>query len=268
MDPKWKKNPAAHVLPGSEGLSVAHAGCNLRCLYCQNWEFSQRSPAETRNLSDFTQDSAFTTVKPRNLRTIAFTYTEPTSCPEFVGEMAVLAKAKGLVPTLCTCGFVQPKPMREILVPFAAVTITLKGPTEAFYQKVCQAELKPVLDLTEALRDDADRAARAAMDALRFTGDGVRGLTFERRWTRPGVHPYDEIAWEVRTAAIGTESGKLVFEQKDVEVPAAWSQLATNVVVSKYFRGHLGTSCSPSPPGRRRSTISPRTRTSRRSARS
>jgi len=66
-------------------------------------------------------------------------------------------------------------------------------------------------------------------------------MTFERRWTRPGIHPYDEIPWEIRTAAIGNESGKLVFEQKGVEVPAFWSQLATNVVVSKYFRGHLGT---------------------------
>ena len=69
----------------------------------------------------------------------------------------------------------------------------------------------------------------------------VRGLTFERRWTRPGVHPYDEITWEIRTAGIANESGKTVFEQKDVEVPDFWSQLATNVVVSKYFRGHLGT---------------------------
>ncbi len=92
-----------------------------------------------------------------------------------------------------------------------------------------------------ALQARAEEAAAAAMGALRFTGEGTRGLTIERRWTRPGVHPYDEIAWEIRTAAIGNESGKLVFEQKDVEVPAAWSQLATNVVVSKYFRGHLGT---------------------------
>src|SRR6478735_5309038 len=69
----------------------------------------------------------------------------------------------------------------------------------------------------------------------------VSGLTFERRWTRPGVHPYDEITWEYRTAGIANESGKSVFEQKDVEVPDFWSQLATNVVVSKYFRGHLGT---------------------------
>ena len=74
-----------------------------------------------------------------------------------------------------------------------------------------------------------------------FTGVGTRGLTFERRWTRPGVHPYDEITWEYRTAGISSETGKTVFEQKDVEVPASWSQLATNVVVSKYFRGHVGT---------------------------
>ena len=82
----------------------------------------------------------------------------------------------------------------------------------------------------------------ASFDGLDPAGQPTRGLTFERRWTRPGVHPYDEIAWEIRTASIGNESGKTVFEQKDVEVPAFWSQLATNVVVSKYFRGHIGTS--------------------------
>jgi ribonucleoside-diphosphate reductase alpha chain len=75
----------------------------------------------------------------------------------------------------------------------------------------------------------------------RFTGHNVRGLSFERRWTTPGVHPYDEIQWELRTANISNESGKTVFEQTDIEVPTFWSQLATNVVVSKYFRGHIGT---------------------------
>ncbi len=65
-----------------------------------------------------------------------------------------------------------------------------------------------------------------------------RGLTFERSFTRPGVHPYDEIAWELRDAVIPGESGN-VFEQKNVEVPKLWSQTATNVVASKYFRGKL-----------------------------
>ena len=94
---------------------------------------------------------------------------------------------------------------------------------------------------TAASTQTAAESATAAMRADgTFTGIGVKGLTFPRRWTTPGIHPYDQVEWEIRTASIGNESGKTVFEQKDVEVPAFWSQLATNVVVSKYFRGHLG----------------------------
>ncbi len=74
-----------------------------------------------------------------------------------------------------------------------------------------------------------------------FDGSGARGISWPRRNTTPDLHPYDEIEWETRTAGISNESGKSVFEQKDVEVPKSWSQLATNVVVSKYFRGHVGT---------------------------
>ncbi len=81
----------------------------------------------------------------------------------------------------------------------------------------------------------------ASFDGTDANAKPTKGLTFERRWTTPGIHPYDEITWEYRTAGIANESGKSVFEQKDVEVPDFWSQLATNVVVSKYFRGHLGT---------------------------
>ena len=68
-----------------------------------------------------------------------------------------------------------------------------------------------------------------------------RGLRVSRRWSRPMVSPFDEVQWELRAATIGNEKGEVVFEQKDVEMPAFWSQLATNVVVSKYFRGTLGT---------------------------
>ena len=66
------------------------------------------------------------------------------------------------------------------------------------------------------------------------------GLRFERRFTRPGVDPFDEVTWEARIASITNEKGETVFEQKDVEVPSFWSMTATNVVVSKYFRGHVG----------------------------
>ena len=68
-----------------------------------------------------------------------------------------------------------------------------------------------------------------------------RGLRVARRFTTAGVHPYDEVQWERRTAAISNEKGEVVFEQRDCEIPAFWSQMATNVVVSKYFRGPLDT---------------------------
>jgi ribonucleoside-diphosphate reductase alpha chain len=68
-----------------------------------------------------------------------------------------------------------------------------------------------------------------------------RGLTIERRFTRPGVDPYDTVEWDHREATITNEHGKVVFEQKDLEFPKSWSALATNVVASKYFRGTLGT---------------------------
>ena len=81
----------------------------------------------------------------------------------------------------------------------------------------------------------------ASFEGTNQDGSRVKGLSWPRMFTTPGIHPYDEIEWELRTAAIASETGKTVFEQKDVEVPKAWSQLATNVVVSKYCRGHVGT---------------------------
>ncbi|WP_277214341.1 hypothetical protein, partial [Isoptericola croceus] len=61
--------------------------------------------------------------------------------------------------------------------------------------------------------------------------------SIERYFTKPGVDPFDEVAWALRSATITDESGEAVFEQTDVEMPDFWSQTATNVVVSKYFRG-------------------------------
>ncbi|MEO7192825.1 MAG: vitamin B12-dependent ribonucleotide reductase [Vicinamibacterales bacterium] len=72
-------------------------------------------------------------------------------------------------------------------------------------------------------------------------GRSVAGLEFARYFSKDGVDPFDEIEWELRSALIANERGELVFEQRDVEFPRFWSQQATNIVVSKYFRGQIGT---------------------------
>ena len=71
--------------------------------------------------------------------------------------------------------------------------------------------------------------------------DGRPAIGIARYFTKPGLDPYSLIEWDRRTAAITDESGKAVFEQTGVEVPSFWSQTATQVVASKYFRGRVGT---------------------------
>ena len=97
----------------------------------------------------------------------------------------------------------------------------------------------PDLLMEETEESTADVSVDDAATANALLVEG--GLTVERLFSNPGVDPYDGVEWEKRTATISGDDGEVVFEQKDMEFPAAWSQLATNVVASKYFRGPLGT---------------------------
>ncbi len=92
-----------------------------------------------------------------------------------------------------------------------------------------------------AVVDVPEDLARTRVKTLDGTGDGKRGLHVERLLTKPGVHPYDEVQWELRNAVISSEKGEKIFVQEGVEFPTTWSMTATNIVTSKYFRGHLGT---------------------------
>ena len=94
------------------------------------------------------------------------------------------------------------------------------------------------MDITQSLRT-RQNPARPARPARKETRSG--GIVVERFFTRPGIDVFDTCEWELRSAVITNERGEVVFEQKDVEMPKFWSQMATNVVVSKYFRGHIGT---------------------------
>jgi len=87
----------------------------------------------------------------------------------------------------------------------------------------------------------ATMAPKVAEEKIVESGSNVKsGLKLERYFTTAGASPYDEVEWGIRTAAIINEKGKVVFEQSNVEIPKSWSQMATNVVASKYFRGPLG----------------------------
>jgi len=98
-----------------------------------------------------------------------------------------------------------------------------------------------VMEDTEESTGDVSADDTISADAPVEVPAATGGLSVERLYSNPGHDPYDGVEWEKRTATIAGDGGEVVFEQKDVEIPADWSQLATNVVVSKYFRGPLGT---------------------------
>src|SRR5512139_3661042 len=82
------------------------------------------------------------------------------------------------------------------------------------------------------------KAERARVKAAVRT-ENKKGLNVEPSFSKPGVHPFEQLEWEKRTAKISSDSGEAIFEQDDIEVPMGWSQLATKVVASKYFYGDL-----------------------------
>src|SRR5262249_27094229 len=101
--------------------------------------------------------------------------------------------------------------------------------------------MTPFANDRDVLKKDADATAPAASPQQQSERKRGPGLTFRRFFTKAGVSPYEEVQWERRTAQITDAGGKVIFEQKDVEVPKDWSMTATNIVASKYLHGKIGT---------------------------
>ena len=147
-----EKNPACHFLPGSKVLTLAHGGCNLSCKYCQNWEFSQKSPRETSNLR-FDRDEALRLAGEKKAIGVTFTYTEGTTHIEFNRKLAEAARRMGLRTYLCSNGYVQEKPLQEFLEVLDGVTVTIKGFRDSFYKEYMGADsVKPVLESCKRIR--------------------------------------------------------------------------------------------------------------------
>lgn len=150
VDPVEKK-PFFNFYPASRSFSLACAGCNLRCKFCQNWEISQRSPAESRNyLTPAVQLPAM--ALGQGCRSIAFTYTEPTTYFEYMLDAAKAARSQGLLAVTHSNGFINPEPQAQLCRHLDAANIDLKGFSEKFYETVCEAQLAPVLETLKNYR--------------------------------------------------------------------------------------------------------------------
>jgi len=151
IDPIEKK-PLFHYLPGSSAFSIATAGCNIECKFCQNWDIAQVRPEQVR--AYYLPPEAVTEVSLKNsCKTIAYTYSEPVIFYEYMYDSAVHARQYGIGSVIISNGFINKEPLEQLCQQLTGVKIDLKAFTEKFYQETCRGELKPVLETLETLRD-------------------------------------------------------------------------------------------------------------------
>lgn len=148
-----EKAPLYHFLPGTNSLSVAEAGCNLRCIYCQNWEASQVTPYETKNFS-IDRKQIINYITEKNLKSICFTYTEPVVLYEYLMDIASESKKRNIKVSVATACFIEEKPLKEMCKNVDAFVVSLKGWSEDFYKKICGSKLKPVLDALITIKQE------------------------------------------------------------------------------------------------------------------
>ncbi len=140
-----EKAPIYHFIPGHFRLCITCASCNLRCKHCQNWHLSQKSLEELPYFS-YSPEEIILEAKKHQLGSVSFTYTEPTVYYEYLYDISVIAREHGMKTSIVSNGFINQGPLKKLLPVLDAVKIDLKGFSEEFYEEVCSARLKPVLD--------------------------------------------------------------------------------------------------------------------------
>jgi len=151
IDPIEKK-PLFHYLPGTTALSVATAGCNMECKFCQNWRVSQYRPEQVESIV-IPPENLVRAAKARRAPTLAYTYTEPVVFAEYVHDTADIGRKEGVGSVMISNGYIREPALRDLCKVLTAVKIDLKAFSEKFYKEQCAAKLAPVLATLEVLKD-------------------------------------------------------------------------------------------------------------------
>jgi pyruvate formate lyase activating enzyme len=150
LDPIEKK-PLFHYLPGTVAFSLATAGCNVNCKFCQNWDISQSRPEQVP-AEYIPPQRVAELARQYNCPTIAYTYSEPVVFSEFLMDAADAGHAAGVRSIVVSNGYIQEEALKAAYGKMDAVKIDIKAFSESYYSKVVTGQLKPVLDTLVTLR--------------------------------------------------------------------------------------------------------------------
>jgi len=181
IDPIEKK-PFFHVYPGTMAFSIATAGCNVNCKFCQNWEISQVRPEQVRSVYLPPRRLA-ALAKENRCTSIAYTYSEPVIFYEYMVDSAEAGHAAGIKSVVVTGGYIHKDPLKELCRKVDAIKVDLKAFSEKYYREIVNGELQPVLDGLVTMREQGmwTEIVYLVVPTLNDSDTELRGLA---RWVK------------------------------------------------------------------------------------
>jgi pyruvate formate lyase activating enzyme len=151
IDPIEKK-PLSHFHPGTSAFSIATAGCNVNCKFCQNWDISQVRPEQVTNYK-LTPEDIIDICNQRKIPNIAYTYSEPVIFYEYMFDTCKLGRKHGIRNVMITGGYIEKEPLLKLMPVMDAIKVDLKSFSEDYYKDIVNGELQPVLDALKVMHD-------------------------------------------------------------------------------------------------------------------
>lgn len=178
IDPVEKK-PLYHFLPSSKVLSFGTLGCNMGCLYCQNWHITKQN-LPIKECKKITPEQIVEAAKIYDCESVAFTYNDPICFFEYATDTAKLCRQEGIKTIAVTSGYINPEPAKEFFSYMDGTNIDLKGFSEKFYSKNCLAQLQPVLNTIKYVSKETN--CFVELTTMLIEGENDSFVEKECRW--------------------------------------------------------------------------------------
>ncbi len=186
IDPIEKK-PLFHFYPGSMAFSIATAGCNLNCKFCQNWQISQVTPEQVDSYY-MPPEKIAQLARSYGSKSIAYTYNEPTIFYEYMYDTALAGKKEDVKSVVITAAYIEKEPVAELCKVVDAIKVDLKAFSQKYYQNVVHGELKPVLQAIEAIQAMGTWLEIVYL-VVPTLNDGEKEIKALSRWIKSNLGP-------------------------------------------------------------------------------
>jgi pyruvate formate lyase activating enzyme len=246
IDPIEKK-PLNHFLPGTKIFSFGTAGCNMGCIFCQNWGISKAKAMDAIQ-EEATPEQIALSAKKSGCLSVAFTYNDPSIFLEYAIDTAKCCHDLGLATVAVTAGYIKGQARADLYSVMDAANIDLKGFSEEFYQKYCGAHLEPILDTIKYVKNNTKVWIELTTLLIPGANDSDKELNNLADWVRNELGPDVPLHFTAFTPAykltnVGPTPVETLLRARDIALGKGINYVYTGNVYDKKSQSTFCPSC-------------------------